>query len=45
MGLVGPLLDLRKQINAALEATGQKVSVNDVIVKATARKRPGLCKR
>jgi pyruvate dehydrogenase E2 component (dihydrolipoamide acetyltransferase) len=33
---VGPLLDLRKQVNAALEATGEKVSVNDMIVKATA---------
>jgi pyruvate dehydrogenase E2 component (dihydrolipoamide acetyltransferase) len=33
---MGPLLDLRKQVNAELEARGIKVSVNDMIVKATA---------
>ena len=29
-----PALDLRKQVNSALEAKGLKVSVNDMIVKA-----------
>ena len=33
---MGPVMDLRKQVNAALEAKGIKVSVNDMIVKAVA---------
>lgn len=33
---MGPLLDLRQQVNDALETKGLKVSVNDMIVKATA---------
>ncbi|MBE2220778.1 MAG: 2-oxo acid dehydrogenase subunit E2 [Anaerolineae bacterium] len=33
---MGPVMDLRQQVNAALEAKGVKVSVNDMIVKATA---------
>jgi pyruvate dehydrogenase E2 component (dihydrolipoamide acetyltransferase) len=33
---MGPLMALRKQVNSALEAKGIKVSVNDMIVKATA---------
>jgi len=33
---VAPLLKLRKQLNAELEAQGVKISVNDMIVKATA---------
>jgi pyruvate dehydrogenase E2 component (dihydrolipoamide acetyltransferase) len=33
---MGPVMDLRKQVNAALEAKGVKVSVNDMIVKAVA---------
>ncbi|MFO7679567.1 MAG: dihydrolipoamide acetyltransferase family protein [Chloroflexota bacterium] len=33
---MGPLMDLRQQVNDALEAKGLKVSVNDMIVKATA---------
>ena len=32
-----PLLDLRKQLNASLEADGVKLSVNDLIIKALAR--------
>ena len=33
---MGPVMDLRKQVNVALEAKGVKVSVNDMIVKAVA---------
>lgn len=33
---MGPVLDLRQQVNDALEAKGVKVSVNDMIVKAAA---------
>ena len=33
---MGPVMDLRGQVNAALEAKGIKVSVNDMIVKAVA---------
>lgn len=33
---MGPVMDLRQQVNAALEARGIKVSVNDMIVKAVA---------
>ena len=33
---MGPLMDLRGQVNSALEARGIKVSVNDMIVKAVA---------
>lgn len=33
---MGPLMDLRKQVNAALEAKEIKVSINDMVVKATA---------
>ncbi|HSM35858.1 MAG TPA: pyruvate dehydrogenase complex dihydrolipoamide acetyltransferase [Longimicrobiales bacterium] len=33
---VGRLLELRKRINARLEDSGEKVSVNDLILKATA---------
>jgi pyruvate dehydrogenase E2 component (dihydrolipoamide acetyltransferase) len=33
---MGPVMDLRKQINASLESKGVKVSVNDMIVKASA---------
>lgn len=33
---MAPLLDIRKTINAELEAEGVKVSVNDLLVKATA---------
>lgn len=37
MGIdVAPMLALRKEINASLESEGIKVSVNDMIVKATA---------
>ncbi|MEP2736414.1 MAG: 2-oxo acid dehydrogenase subunit E2 [Erythrobacter sp.] len=32
-----PLLDLRKQMNASLEADGIKLSVNDLLIKALAR--------
>ncbi|HAU22564.1 MAG TPA: pyruvate dehydrogenase complex dihydrolipoamide acetyltransferase [Erythrobacter sp.] len=32
-----PLLDLRKQLNASLEADGVKLSVNDLLIKALAR--------
>ncbi|GMN01458.1 2-oxo acid dehydrogenase subunit E2 [Erythrobacter sp. MTPC3] len=32
-----PLLSLRKQLNASLEADGVKLSVNDLIIKALAR--------
>ena len=32
-----PLLDLRKQLNAELEADGVKLSVNDLLIKALAR--------
>ncbi|MEQ8411937.1 MAG: 2-oxo acid dehydrogenase subunit E2 [Erythrobacter sp.] len=32
-----PLLDLRKQLNASLEADGIKLSVNDLLIKALAR--------
>ena len=32
-----PLLDLRKQMNAELEADGIKLSVNDLLIKALAR--------
>lgn len=32
-----PLLELRKQLNASLEADGVKLSVNDLIIKALAR--------
>lgn len=32
-----PLLDLRRQMNAALEADGVKLSVNDFLIKALAR--------
>ncbi|MCP9223241.1 pyruvate dehydrogenase complex dihydrolipoamide acetyltransferase [Erythrobacter sp. LQ02-29] len=32
-----PLLDLRKQLNAGLEADGVKLSVNDLLIKALAR--------
>jgi pyruvate dehydrogenase E2 component (dihydrolipoamide acetyltransferase) len=31
-----PLLEARTQINAALEADGEKVSVNDIVIKAVA---------
>jgi pyruvate dehydrogenase E2 component (dihydrolipoamide acetyltransferase) len=31
------LLDIRTQLNARLEATGEKFSVNDIIIKAAAR--------
>lgn len=33
---VTDLLDLRKQLNASLESSGTKITVNDMIVKATA---------
>jgi pyruvate dehydrogenase E2 component (dihydrolipoamide acetyltransferase) len=33
---MGPAMDLRKQVNATLEAKGIKVSVNDMVVKAAA---------
>ncbi|MEN8241953.1 MAG: dihydrolipoamide acetyltransferase family protein [Chloroflexota bacterium] len=33
---LGPLMELRKQANAMLEDRGEKLSVNDFIVKATA---------
>jgi pyruvate dehydrogenase E2 component (dihydrolipoamide acetyltransferase) len=33
---MAPVMDLRKQVNAMLEGTGEKLSVNDFIVKATA---------
>ena len=33
---MGPAMKLRKEINAALADTGQKVSVNDLIIKACA---------
>ncbi len=33
---VTALLDLRKQLNASLESSGTKITVNDMIVKATA---------
>ncbi|MGY6551883.1 MAG: 2-oxo acid dehydrogenase subunit E2 [Erythrobacter sp.] len=36
-----PLLDLRRQMNAALEADGVKLSVNDFLIKALAR---ALCR-
>lgn len=42
---VAPLLALRKELNDSLEAEGVKISVNDMIVKATAltlRKFPNL---
>jgi pyruvate dehydrogenase E2 component (dihydrolipoamide acetyltransferase) len=42
---VGPLLALRKQLNAALADEGIKISVNDMVVKATAltlRQYPNL---
>ncbi len=32
-----PLLDMRKQLNASLEADGIKLSVNDLIIKALAK--------
>jgi pyruvate dehydrogenase E2 component (dihydrolipoamide acetyltransferase) len=42
---LGPLMDLRKQANTMLAESGEKLSVNDFIVKATAlalRKFPNL---
>ena len=33
---IDPLLSLRKDINASLEASGSKVSVNDLVIKAAA---------
>jgi pyruvate dehydrogenase E2 component (dihydrolipoamide acetyltransferase) len=33
---MGRMLDARKRINAMLEAQGQKVSINDLVLKATA---------
>ncbi|MBN1665793.1 MAG: 2-oxo acid dehydrogenase subunit E2, partial [Anaerolineales bacterium] len=42
---MGPLMDLRQEINAMLESTGEKLSVNDFIVKAAAlalRQYPNL---
>jgi pyruvate dehydrogenase E2 component (dihydrolipoamide acetyltransferase) len=33
---IGPLADARKAMNAELEATGKKVSLNDLIIKAVA---------
>jgi pyruvate dehydrogenase E2 component (dihydrolipoamide acetyltransferase) len=42
---MGPVMALRKQINAMLEGSGEKLSVNDFIVKATAlalREYPNL---
>lgn len=42
---VAPLMTLRKQINSMLEGSGEKLSVNDFIVKATAlalRQYPNL---
>lgn len=35
--LLDPLLALRKEVNASLEADGVKLSVNDLIIKALAR--------